>query len=174
MKKYIAFLFIAALAITLSLTFIICGILNSSSAALANNFNNTHLLHGACDDEKYVYYISENYRIMRISKETEIVTDMGVSTEFLSVLNIVDGYLYVNAAEYEGCTGYIKPCKINLDDITDITYFDYESTHISSVDAPLLLIIDFTESLKSRKKQGKQTARINRLPPEKQGQNAKN
>jgi hypothetical protein len=139
MKKNIAFLFIAVLAVTLA---IVLKLNLFSSVTLANNYNNTHLLHGACDDENYVYYIGKDYRIMRISKETEMVADMGVSTNFLSALSIIDGYLYVNATEYSGDVGLIRPCKINLNEITDITYFDYEKTRISSVDAPILLIGD--------------------------------
>jgi hypothetical protein len=79
---------------------------------------------------------------MRINKETEAVTDMGVSIDFLSALNIIDGYLYLNSADYDigGCCVEIKPCKINLDKIRDITYFDYETTGIASVGAPVIII----------------------------------
>ena len=66
------------------------------SMTLGNNFNNTNLLCGACDDENYVYFIAKDKKIMRLSKETGVLADMGISTDFLGTLSIVDGYLYLS------------------------------------------------------------------------------
>jgi len=138
MKKVIVF--VVMMPIILS-TFISCNF-SSTSITLGNNFSNINLLCGACDDENHVYYINADKKVMRISKETGKITDMGVSTDFLGTLSIVDGYLYLNAADYDsgGCCVTITPCKINLSRIKEITYFDYETTGIGSAGDPVIKI----------------------------------
>ena len=139
MKKSI--IFVIALLFLLTV-FTACDT-SASQIRLGNNFSNINLLCGACDDENYVYYIAKDKKIMRISKETGKLTDMGVSTHFLGTLSIVDGYLYLDAADYgHGDVVPITPCRINLNDIKDITYFDYETTNISSVREPVIVVND--------------------------------
>ncbi|MCL2157995.1 MAG: DUF5050 domain-containing protein [Oscillospiraceae bacterium] len=138
MKKLMAFVFAASV----SLACFSCHAFDLP-IELGNNFNNVNLLCGACDDENHVYYISADKKIMRLSKETGALTDMGIYAEFLGTLSIIDGYLHVNSAESDGgCVVETKPCKINLSRIKEITYFDYETTHISSVGDPVMAIGD--------------------------------
>ena len=136
MKKVIVFVFMMSIILAM---FISCNFF-STSITLGNNFSNINLLCGACDDENHVYFIDNHKKIMRMSKETGKITDMGVSTDFLGTLSIVDGYLYLNSGEYSGDQCFIKPCKINLNLIKEITYFDYETTGISSVSDPVIII----------------------------------
>ena len=84
------------------------------SITLGNNLNNLYLLSRACDDENYVYYVN-NAGLMKISKGSGQITDMGISTDnFLHGLNIIDGYLYLDTMETHGSTVSVEPCKINL------------------------------------------------------------
>ena len=138
MKKVIAFVVMIPLILS---TFISCNFFTPISITAGNNFCNINLLYGACDDENYVYYIAKDKKVMRISKESGTVTGMGVSTDFGGTLSIADGYLYLNSADYgQGDCVEVEPCKINLNDIKDITYFNYETTGVSSVGDPVIII----------------------------------
>ena len=139
MKKVIVFVFMMSLILS---TLISCNFFNPISITFGNNFCNVNLLCGACDDKNYVYFIAKDKKIMRISKESGTVTDMGVSTDFLGTLSIVDEYLYLNSAEYSGDECFITPCKINLDKTKEITCFDYKTTSVSSVGDPVIIIDD--------------------------------
>ena len=165
MKKFIVF---AVISLIIIFTLTACNI-SAPLITLGNNFSNINLLCGACDDENYVYFIDKdkNYGIMRISKETNAVTDMGISTHFLGTLSIVDGYLYLDAGEYSGDECFIKPCKIDLSKIKDITYFDYETTGIYSVGDPVIIIDDtiyFKGGLQKINKDGTESATIDDHP----------